>query len=37
LSWPTEGTLRVVGLVVTAIAVAIARALRITMGGFGRS
>ena len=36
LSWPTEGTLRVVGLVVTACAVAIARSLRITMGGPSR-
>jgi hypothetical protein len=32
LSFPTEGTLRVVGLIIVACAVAIARSLRISMG-----
>lgn len=33
VSWPTEGTLRVVALVVVAGAVAVARTVRIAMGG----
>jgi hypothetical protein len=37
LSWPTESTLRVVALVLTACGVAVARALRITTGASGRA
>ena len=33
LSWPTEGTLRVVALIVTAFAVAVVRIQQISMGG----
>jgi hypothetical protein len=37
LSWPTEGTLRVVALIATACAVAVARTLRIATGSPCRS
>jgi hypothetical protein len=33
LSWPTEGTLRAIALIVTACAAAVARTQRIAMGG----